>query len=420
MRVKREAGPIECMDCPDSGRIEQHYPGHPHYEFLRQLQDEEDEDERGRYGAKAVTASAGEPYAALPETGEETWRHLQEEHGVEPSAASDKMPARPFMVSLHNRFHGGQVAGWENVTHQHHDPSGQSAVGRPRTDLSRMFTPIPAEELEEQRRAREPRPERLDDREYSINDVSRHYDWEGFDPHEIEHLVHRPGHAVFTKEDVPVKSLRLTDEHGHLVPAHSYQDIAGQDDDERERLSELERGYDEDAPIPPIVTVRDGEHHVIADGSHRAAIYARQGRTHIPAFVTQRTIHPGGRIAMVKEVTLIPVYDTAPAALPAAAVSCPAVAAVAEAVHDFGAWEPPSAADAVQAVAEFGAVFTALRNGFLRVERVLEDLPVDPEVGDLFHQMAASMLTAAEDAARIARELPTEASWEDPGGSPNR
>ena len=40
------------------------------------------------------------------------------------------------------------------------------------------------------------------------------------------------------------------------------------------------------------MVVRHGEHHIIADGSHRAAIHAAQGSTHIPAFVTERTIFP--------------------------------------------------------------------------------------------------------------------------------
>ena len=166
-------------------------------------------------------------------------------------------------------------------------------AGQPREDMfSRYFTPIPEEELEEQKRAREPKSERIDDRTYSIGDVSRHYDWEGFDPYEIEHLVHQPEHAQFTREDVPVKSLRHVNEHGELVHPPSYQDIAGQDEDEQERLSELEHGMDEDSSIPPIVVVRDGEHHIIADGSHRAAIHAKRGHTHIPAFVTERTIMP--------------------------------------------------------------------------------------------------------------------------------
>ena len=117
--------------------------------------------------------------------------------------------------------------------------------------FSRLFTPIPPEELEAQRRAHEPQPERLDDHEYSIKDVSRHYDWEGFDSHEIGHLVHQPEHATFTHEDVPVKSLRHTDEHGGLQPVPSYQDIAGQGEDEQERLGGLERGYDQGASIRP-------------------------------------------------------------------------------------------------------------------------------------------------------------------------
>jgi hypothetical protein len=166
-------------------------------------------------------------------------------------------------------------------------------AGQQRADaFSHLFTPIPEEELAAQRKAAEPKPEPINDKTYSIGDVDKHYEWEGFDPYEIEHLVHHPEHAQFTHEDVPVHSLRHITEHGELVKPPSYRDIADQGDDEQERLGELERGHDDGAHIPPIVVVRDGEHHIIADGSHRAAIAAERGHTHIPAFVTPRTIMP--------------------------------------------------------------------------------------------------------------------------------
>lgn len=133
-------------------------------------------------------------------------------------------------------------------------------------------------------------PEPIDDHEYSLREVSRHYSWEGFDQYEIEHLVRNPEQARFTLENVPVDSLRHLDEHGGLIKPPSYDEIADQDEDERERLVELNRGYDQGADIPPAVVVRDGPHYIIADGSHRAAVYASRGETHMPAFVTQRTI----------------------------------------------------------------------------------------------------------------------------------
>jgi hypothetical protein len=228
-------------------------------------------------------------YIAPPGSGEETWQHVQEAHGVS-GQPGGKMPGADFLDKLHQRFHAGEVADRRTVDHQHETPGAA-----PRKDpLAGLFTPIPAEELEAQRRAREPKPERLDDREYSIGDVSRHYDWEGFNSHGIGHLVHQPEHATFTHEDVPVHSLRHLDQHGNLVPIPTYHDIASQDEREHERLRELEHGYDQGASIPPIVVVRHGEHHIIADGSHRAAIHAAQGSSHIPAFVTERTIFPEG------------------------------------------------------------------------------------------------------------------------------
>lgn len=245
-------------------------------------------------------------YIAPPQTGEEMWRHLQEAHGARQPADSAKTPGANFTTMLHDQFHSNQTADRRLIQHQHEDPGGHADAGPSRDDSSsRFFTPIPAEDLEERRRAYEPKPERLDDREYSIKDVSRHYDWEGFDPYEIEHLVHHPEHATFTREDVPVHSLRYDSGDGNLQPVHTYSGIAGQGEDEQERLHELERGYAQGARIPPIVVVRHGEHHIIADGSHRAAIHAEHGHTHIPAFVTQRTIFPEQHTAAIEETAAV-------------------------------------------------------------------------------------------------------------------
>lgn len=156
------------------------------------------------------------------------------------------------------------------------------------SQFARPDTPEERAEAERQRQARVPKPEPIDDREYSLDDVSRHYDWEGFDPYEISHLVQHPEHATFTHENVPVHSLRLVDEHGNPAPVMSYSEIADQGEDEQERLHGLEHAEQ----VPPIVVVRHGEHHIIADGSHRAAIAAQRGDSHIPAFVTERTILP--------------------------------------------------------------------------------------------------------------------------------
>lgn len=234
-----------------------------------------------------MKAAAADRYVSPPRTPGETWSHLQEAHGV--TAGGTRTPGADFMSGLHDRFHAGQVADRRSIPHQHESEGHPQEPGH---SLSQFFTPIPAAELRRQHRAAEPKPERLDDREYSLGDVSRHYDWEGFDPHEISHLVHQPEHATFTKEDIPVKSLRHIDVNGRLVKPPSYQDIASQDEDEHERLQSLEHGYNQGAPIPPIVVVRSGRHHIIADGSHRAAVHAKNGATHIPAFVTRRTIFP--------------------------------------------------------------------------------------------------------------------------------
>lgn len=125
-----------------------------------------------------------------------------------------------------------------------------------------------------------PQSHRLDDKHYTVDEVSKHYGWEGFDAQELHGLHPEPHHALFTREEVPVSSLRLAN-----GPTPSYRDIASQGSHERERLEQVEQGYQE-GKLPPIVVARDGEHHVIADGSHRAAVAAHHGRTHVEAFVT--------------------------------------------------------------------------------------------------------------------------------------
>lgn len=125
-----------------------------------------------------------------------------------------------------------------------------------------------------------PQSERLDSKLYTVDDVSKHYGWEGFDHHELNGLHPEPRHALFTREHVPVSSLRLAN-----GPTPSYHELASQGEHEQERLHEVERGHEQGA-LPPIVVARHGDHHVIADGAHRAAVAAHRGNSHIEAFVT--------------------------------------------------------------------------------------------------------------------------------------
>jgi len=275
-------------------------------------------------------------------------------------------------------------------------------AGEPGPDLSKFFTPIPAAELEQQRREREeafrPRPQRLDDREYSTRDVSRHYDWEGFDPHEISHLVHEPQRATFTREEVPVASLRHVGENGQLVHPPSYHDIAGQDEDEHERLRGLEHGYERGDAIPPIVVVRDGEHHVIADGSHRAAVHAEHGQSHIPAFVTKRTIfpesaeHTASRLpapAAAPRRTLGQLLDT----LPRAIASC----------------DPQSPDEARAMLGEVPAMLRTASAALGSLAGRLEDLPVGQDTAETTRRLAGLLGSRAEQAEEILRR--TEGTW---------
>lgn len=222
---------------------------------------------------------------------------------------------REHVYDGHHRYWAAAQAGLGNVLVEHHhsrtaamesDEERRARIDRIRqqrkqrrriapmsqeelfSQFARPDTPEERAEAERQRQARVPKPEPIDDREYSLKDVDKHYGWEGFGAHEISHLVKHPEKATFTHEDVPVHSLRLADEHGNLKPAKSYSDIAEQGEDEQERL----HGLEDADQVPPIVVVRHGEHHIIADGSHRAAIAAQRGDSHIPAFVTERTIMP--------------------------------------------------------------------------------------------------------------------------------
>ncbi|MGN6636001.1 MAG: hypothetical protein ACTHJ6_11170, partial [Oryzihumus sp.] len=242
------------------------------------------EDESEWNGPNPHTAAGGQYIP--PPVGGQMWQHLQEAHGVN---SSGKTPGDDFMGHLHDRFHAGQIADRRLVQH-HHEGSGPTQADL----ISHFFTQAPVQKPVPVKHE----PERLDDNEYTLGDVSRRYDWEGFDKHEIEHLVAKPEHATFTREDVPVHSLRAWHPDGRLRKPITYKGIARQGKDERDRLDEVERGMNEGA-VPPIVVVRDGKHHIIADGSHRSAIARERGHSHIEAFVTDRTI-PHGHTAAAK------------------------------------------------------------------------------------------------------------------------
>jgi hypothetical protein len=121
-----------------------------------------------------------------------------------------------------------------------------------------------------------------------------------------------------------------------------------------------------------------------------------------------------------REVRLTPFTDAAPAIEAAPSLPCPAVDSVVDAVAFLGAWEPRDAADAVQGVVALKEVFEALRGGLRHVAGVLEEMPVDPAVAEMIHEMALSARTAAEDCWRTAPGLPPEAAWEEPPAPPNR
>jgi hypothetical protein len=95
------------------------------------------------------------------------------------------------------------------------------------------------------------------------------------------------------------------------------------------------------------------------------------------------------------------------------------LAVVVEAANALGSWEPQDKDEATAAVRAFAGVFPALRNGLLRLARVIEEMPVDPEIADMICEMARSLQGVSEDVAEMVRRLPPEASWQEPG-PPNR
>lgn len=95
------------------------------------------------------------------------------------------------------------------------------------------------------------------------------------------------------------------------------------------------------------------------------------------------------------------------------------LAAAVEAARALGAWEPETREEVVLALHGFPEVLAALRNGLLRLSRVTEEMPLDPEVADMVCDMARSLLTSSEDAAALLRMLPPEASWQE-SSPPNR
>ena len=113
-------------------------------------------------------------------------------------------------------------------------------------------------------------------------------------------------------------------------------------------------------------------------------------------------------------ISLVPVYD---AALPP--VLSP-LDAVTEAIRSLAAWDPQGQEDALAAARALPHLFLALRNGLTAMSAALEEMPVHPAVRDAVTELAAQAARAAQDADDVVRRLPTEATWEFPGSSPNR
>lgn len=152
--------------------------------------------------------------------------------------------------------------------------------------LWRSLKPTPIPESERPKPVKHV-PEPIDDRTYSVKEVSKAHTWEGFDPaEELGHVLKHPNGATFTHERVPIASLRYQGPKGK-VKVPSYDEMAKDDPEEHERLQGIQQGY-ESGSLPPIVVARDGEHHILGDGAHWAAVHAANGETHVPAFVATR------------------------------------------------------------------------------------------------------------------------------------
>jgi hypothetical protein len=120
-----------------------------------------------------------------------------------------------------------------------------------------------------------------------------------------------------------------------------------------------------------------------------------------------------------KEVTLIPVYDTAAAIEEVPRTVCPRVDAVVDAIGLLGAWVPRDARDAAEGVIALRAVFEALWGGLGHVAGVIDEMPVSNDVAEGLWEMARAARTASEDCERTAPRLPPEASCEE-SSPPNR
>jgi len=96
---------------------------------------------------------------------------------------------------------------------------------------------------------------------------------------------------------------------------------------------------------------------------------------------------------------------------PALAPALPGTEVAASAMAD---WLPQNAAEMHQMLDDFPELFRALHEGLAGVARKLDDSPVSEEITGIVRSMAASCLTAAEDAADIAaRPLDgPEGMWE--------
>jgi hypothetical protein len=358
MRVGREVWPLQCYHCQDEGAEEtEHAPGHPHYEYLRQESDEDDADREERGRYGSRGITASE---------DEDFEDAYEEPEPDLEPAGHERDEHDFIHPMVRDRESG-----ERFPSPFEEPrclNCERATGTEYRHRPEDGHPVPGVQAAIDKREQHERD--LDEGRY---DRTRYCDASCQRSHEEDQAHGISVHHTFAEGEP---------EHEDVRP--------------REEMPQLSGPYDE--PVGR------------SSGNYEVRNPSAEHRCHYC-----RSILPQYR----REAALVPVYDTA--AIDAApALPCPPVDAVVDAVGLLGSWEPQDATDAAQGVIALKSVFEALHAVLGRVSRVIEEMPVSPDVAEGLYQMSLIARTAAEDCGRTAPALPLEASWEEPPAPPNR
>lgn len=458
LRVVQEVHPLTCYHEDHEGA--EHWPDHPHYEFLKNEQDNEDEDDDDNWGEHDASLDDededehdGDGYTTCDQ-GHEHWglngaaglliRHHGEDgqtryllqhrspyvqHGntwSTPGGAmgSSETPERAALREATEEM--GALPGNLTHHHTHTDDHGGWAYHTVVMDSPRQFAP---------------RGQGEDDWE------SSGAQW--LTPHEIRSLPLHPGFR--SSWDRVQHSGALVAVTAADVPSftHNYQTYGpegGYIDQQREVTGPFYHGGrsrrlgEGDQLTPGRKTNGWGDEGSKSQYVHfttnlnGAAEYARQAGGHVyeveptgndvqmgyngdewksKAPLRVRRVVPPAEIEQHahtgKLVVAANVADRAPVR-----VIAPALPAGTTARNTLGDWMPQNAAETHDMLDGFPVLFTAIYDGLMGVVAKLEDSPVSGEITGIVRTMATACQTAAEDATEIAaRPLDgPEGMWE--------